>query len=66
MEDCTVMHCIMKVLCFGKGDIRQLPSIEPGNVLHDLFTSLKKVNWAIEMRTNHRAESKLIVENAGL
>ncbi|XP_027007574.1 DNA helicase B [Tachysurus fulvidraco] len=48
------------------GDIRQLPSIKPGNVLNDLFTSLKKMNWAIEMCTNHRAESKLIVENAGL
>ncbi|XP_046729054.1 DNA helicase B [Silurus meridionalis] len=48
------------------GDIRQLPSIEPGNVLNDLFNSLKKVNWAIEMRTNHRAESELIVQNAGL
>ncbi|KAF5908362.1 DNA helicase B [Clarias magur] len=47
------------------GDIRQLPSIEPGNVLNDLFTSLKKVNWAIEMHTNHRAESELIVQNAG-
>ncbi|KAF4079735.1 hypothetical protein AMELA_G00181670 [Ameiurus melas] len=48
------------------GDVRQLPSIQPGNVLNDLFTSLKKVNWAIEMRTNHRAESELIVQNAGL
>ncbi|KAK3518038.1 hypothetical protein QTP70_033199 [Hemibagrus guttatus] len=48
------------------GDIRQLPSINPGNVLIDLFTSLKEVNCAIEMCTNHRAESKLIVENASL
>ncbi|KAG7320399.1 hypothetical protein KOW79_016252 [Hemibagrus wyckioides] len=48
------------------GDIRQLPSISPGNVLNDLFTSLTKVYCAIEMRTNHRAESKLIVENASL
>ncbi|XP_062865094.1 DNA helicase B [Trichomycterus rosablanca] len=48
------------------GDIRQLPSIAPGNVLYDLFESLKRVNCAIEMHTNHRAESELIVENAGL
>uniref|UniRef100_UPI003AAE6D86 DNA helicase B n=1 Tax=Centroberyx gerrardi TaxID=166262 RepID=UPI003AAE6D86 len=48
------------------GDIRQLPSIQPGNTLHDLFHSLKVVQWAIEMRTNHRAESQLIVENATL
>ncbi|XP_056113465.1 DNA helicase B [Rhinichthys klamathensis goyatoka] len=48
------------------GDVRQLPSIEPGNTLHDLFEVLKKVRWAIEMKTNHRAESELIVRNAGL
>ncbi|XP_071383184.1 DNA helicase B-like [Centroberyx affinis] len=46
------------------GDIRQLPSIQPGNTLHDLFHSLGP--GAIEMRTNHRAESQLIVENATL
>uniref|UniRef100_W5KVT3 Helicase (DNA) B n=1 Tax=Astyanax mexicanus TaxID=7994 RepID=W5KVT3_ASTMX len=43
------------------GDIRQLPSIDPGNTLNDLFESLQRVRWAIEMRTNHRAESELIV-----
>ncbi|XP_072529579.1 DNA helicase B [Salminus brasiliensis] len=48
------------------GDIRQLPSIEPGNTLNDLFESLLRVKWSIEMRTNHRAESELIVRNAGL
>ncbi|XP_026090199.1 DNA helicase B-like [Carassius auratus] len=48
------------------GDVRQLPSIEPGNTLYDLFTGLGKVRWAIEMRTNHRSESELIVRNAGV
>ncbi|XP_067283463.1 DNA helicase B-like [Pseudorasbora parva] len=48
------------------GDVRQLPSIEPGNTLCDLFEGLKNVRWAIEMKTNHRAESELIVRNAGL
>ncbi|XP_001336777.3 DNA helicase B isoform X1 [Danio rerio] len=48
------------------GDVRQLPSIEPGNTLYDLFEGLRRVRWAIEMRTNHRAESELIVRNAGL
>lgn len=48
------------------GDVRQLPSIDPGNTLYDLFEGLKKVRWAIEMQTNHRAESELIVKNAGL
>lgn len=46
------------------GDLRQLPNIEPGNTLCDLFEGLGK--WAIEMRTNHRAESELIFKNAGL
>uniref|UniRef100_A0AAY5EJR2 DNA helicase B winged helix domain-containing protein n=1 Tax=Electrophorus electricus TaxID=8005 RepID=A0AAY5EJR2_ELEEL len=45
------------------GDVRQLPSIAPGNVLNDLFSSLMGIKWAIEMRTNHRAESELIVNN---
>ncbi|XP_067283601.1 DNA helicase B-like [Pseudorasbora parva] len=48
------------------GDVRQLPSIEPGNALCDLFEGLKNVRWAIEMKTNHRAESELIARNAGL
>ncbi|XP_006633635.2 DNA helicase B [Lepisosteus oculatus] len=47
------------------GDVRQLPSIEPGNVLADMFSSLSEVHWAVEMKTNHRAESQLIVNNAG-
>ncbi|XP_052367645.1 DNA helicase B-like [Oncorhynchus keta] len=47
------------------GDVRQLPSIQPGNILYDLFHSLGRAHWAIEMRTNHRAESQLIVNNAG-
>ncbi|XP_069347216.1 DNA helicase B [Eulemur rufifrons] len=46
------------------GDIRQLPSIEPGNLLKDLFETLKSRNCAIELKTNHRAESQLIVDNA--
>uniref|UniRef100_A0A671N2X4 DNA helicase B-like n=1 Tax=Sinocyclocheilus anshuiensis TaxID=1608454 RepID=A0A671N2X4_9TELE len=47
------------------GDVRQLPSIEPGSTLCDLFEGLQKVRWAIEMRTNHRAESELMVRNMG-
>ncbi|XP_035112070.3 DNA helicase B isoform X1 [Callithrix jacchus] len=46
------------------GDIRQLPSIEPGNLLKDLFETLQSRNCAIELKTNHRAESQLIVDNA--
>ncbi|XP_043821593.1 DNA helicase B [Dromiciops gliroides] len=46
------------------GDVRQLPSIEPGNLLMDLFETLKSRNCAVELKTNHRAESQLIVDNA--
>ncbi|XP_062989987.1 DNA helicase B [Elgaria multicarinata webbii] len=46
------------------GDIRQLPSIDPGNMLADMFESLKSRGWSVELRTNHRTESQLIVDNA--
>ncbi|XP_075065584.1 DNA helicase B [Mixophyes fleayi] len=46
------------------GDVRQLPSIEPGNFLADMFAALTRMNWTVELRTNHRAESQLIVDNA--
>ncbi|NXR11916.1 HELB helicase, partial [Semnornis frantzii] len=46
------------------GDTRQLPSIEPGNMLADMFEGLKSRGFTVELRTNHRAESQLIVDNA--
>uniref|UniRef100_A0A8C5Q2L3 DNA helicase B n=1 Tax=Leptobrachium leishanense TaxID=445787 RepID=A0A8C5Q2L3_9ANUR len=46
------------------GDVRQLPSIQPGNLLADVFNVLDKLKWAVELRKNHRAESQLIVDNA--
>lgn len=46
------------------GDVRQLPSIEPGNMLQDVFETLKSRQCAIELKTNHRTESQLIVDNA--
>ncbi|XP_035189155.1 DNA helicase B isoform X2 [Oxyura jamaicensis] len=46
------------------GDTRQLPSIDPGNMLPDIFESLKPRGFSVELRTNHRAESQLIVDNA--
>ncbi|XP_042324079.1 DNA helicase B isoform X2 [Sceloporus undulatus] len=46
------------------GDIRQLPSIEPGNMLADIFASFRSRGWSTELRTNHRSESQLIVDNA--
>jgi len=46
------------------GDVLQLPSIEPGNFLADIFQALMKHGVAIALNTNHRADSELIVENA--
>lgn len=63
---CIIINQTKTFFIVSAGDVRQLPSIEPGNTLYDLFEGLRKVRWAIEMRTNHRAESELIVRNAGL
>ncbi|XP_072915677.1 LOW QUALITY PROTEIN: DNA helicase B [Hemitrygon akajei] len=64
----TVLKLLMKYANLKKliilGDTRQLPSIEPGNMLKDVYSSLQQVRWAIELSTNHRAESQLIVDNA--
>ena len=46
------------------GDISQLPSIEPGNLLSDVFQTLSLYSASIKLSTNHRAESQLIIENA--
>lgn len=67
-----IFKSVLKLLCEHSklskliilGDIRQLPSIEPGNLLIDLFETLKSRNCAIELKTNHRTESELIVNNA--
>ena len=46
------------------GDIDQLPSIEPGNFLSDIYIVLERHGVAIRLRTNHRTDSELIVRNA--
>nr|XP_025044048.1 DNA helicase B [Pelodiscus sinensis] len=66
------LSSVLKLLCdhaqLAKliilGDIRQLPSIDPGNMLADIFEALKSRGLSVELRTNHRAESQLIVDNA--
>ncbi|XP_046571566.1 DNA helicase B-like [Haliotis rubra] len=64
----TVLNILLKQCCLKKiillGDVRQLPSIEPGNFLGDIFTVLAPLGFGIELQTNHRAESELIVQNA--
>ena len=46
------------------GDINQLPSIEPGNFLEDIYKALEPHGLSITLRTNHRSEAHLIVDNA--
>ncbi|XP_032543420.1 DNA helicase B [Chiroxiphia lanceolata] len=67
-----IFSLVLKLLCehaqLAKliilGDTRQLPSIDPGNMLADLFEGLKSRGFSVQLRTNHRAESQLIVDNA--
>ncbi|NXB81541.1 HELB helicase, partial [Donacobius atricapilla] len=67
-----ILSIVLKLLCehaqLAKliilGDTRQLPSIDPGNMLADIFEGLKSRGFSVELRTNHRAESQLIVDNA--
>ncbi|GCC22489.1 DNA helicase B isoform X2 [Chiloscyllium punctatum] len=64
----TVLKLLMQHANLKKliilGDVRQLPSIEPGNLLSDVYSSLNRIRWSIELPTNHRAESQLIIDNA--
>lgn len=68
----TTFHSLFKMLVKEShlrrivllGDVRQLPSIEPGNFLSDMFSGLQNLGCAVELRTNHRSESQLIIENA--
>ena len=48
------------------GDINQLPSIEPGNLLSDAFQALMPHGLSITLNKNHRSESELIVQNAAV
>ncbi|XP_053108564.1 DNA helicase B isoform X2 [Hemicordylus capensis] len=63
-----VLHLLFHHACLAKliilGDVRQLPSIKPGNMLADMFEIMKSRSWGLELRTNHRTESQLIVDNA--
>ena len=65
----TLINILMKKAALQQiillGDKNQLPSIEPGNFLSDVYHALESHGSSITLRTNHRAESQLIVENAG-
>lgn len=53
---------LMKVVLLG--DVLQLPSIDPGNFMCDLFFSLRAADSVVELTTNHRSEGSLIFKNA--
>jgi hypothetical protein len=55
---------IEKVILLG--DRQQLPSVDPGNFLGDLYDGLKTQapHLCVDLRTNHRAEAETIIENA--
>ncbi|XP_020383924.2 DNA helicase B isoform X1 [Rhincodon typus] len=64
----TVLKLLMERANLKKliilGDVKQLPSIEPGNMLSDVYSSLLQIKWSFELPNNHRAESQLIIDNA--
>ena len=64
----SLIECLQKASCLTKivllGDVLQLPSIDPGNFMEDLFNAFRPEGLAIELETNHRSEGSLIFENA--
>merc|ERR1719233_811257 len=46
------------------GDHLQLPSVDPGNFMEDLFTALKPRGHTVNLLTNHRSEGSIIFNNA--
>ena len=46
------------------GDYRQLPAIDAGNLLGDLYEYFKDDDVCVELKTNHRTESEHIVNCA--
>eukprot|EP00092_Neocalanus_flemingeri_P026030 GFUD01028215.1.p1 GENE.GFUD01028215.1~~GFUD01028215.1.p1 ORF type:complete len:1265 (+),score=407.13 GFUD01028215.1:55-3849(+) len=46
------------------GDHLQLPSVDPGNFMEDLFIALKPRGLTVNLQTNHRSEGSIIFSNA--
>jgi len=46
------------------GDHLQLPSVDPGNFMEDLFIALKPRGLTVNLATNHRSEGSIIFSNA--
>ena len=56
------MHGLERLTLLG--DETQLPSLGPGNVFADLLQA-SSGRYQSRLEVNHRAESRVIVENAG-
>ena len=63
-----LLDCLNKASRLEKlvllGDVLQLPSIDPGNMMEDLFNAIRPDGFAVELITNHRSEGFLIFNNA--
>ena len=44
-------------------DHLQLPSVDPGNFMEDLFTALDQWSMTVTLETNHGSEGNLIFNN---
>ena len=64
INSCYIDLQIQKLVLLG--DILQLPSIEPGNFLTDVFYAMDAIGCSVFLRTNHRSDGELITANAGL
>ena len=63
-----LLNCLLKSAKLEKivllGDHMQLPSVDPGNMLEDLYNALQTKGMIITLITNHRSEGKTIFNNA--
>ena len=72
MVSIEVFHFLLKYLLEGAhlaklvllGDHLQLPSVDPGNFMEDLYLALKPRGFTVNLMTNHRSEGNIIFENA--
>lgn len=66
MVDISLMHALLKAVVVGTrlimvGDVNQLPSVGPGNVLHDIIDSGRIKTIKLEKIFRQAAESSIIV-----
>jgi len=72
MVSIEIFHLLLKYVlegaCLAKlvllGDHLQLPSVDPGNFMEDLYLALKPRGFTVNLTTNHRSERNIIFENA--